>query len=540
MTELEKCMELLPNYNIWETASEGEYFDESKAEFMIAFFETHLKHVKGPLVGQNIKLEDWQKGFLAAVYGWRRADGTRRFREVMLYIARKNGKTIIAAGIGLGELYCGEPGSETYVAASTRDQSSICWKMAEQMIKKNPELDKRVKIYTALKSFEKEDGSIFKPVASDGGALHGLNASVALVDELHTFSPTKGFELLEALSTSMGVRKEPLMMYLTTSDSERPGSLCNERHDYACKVRDGIIKDSSFLPVIYEASKEDDWTDPEVWKKSNPNLGVSVTQEFLERECKKAQSSPIMENSFKRLYLNIRTEQDERWISMDDYDKCEKHPLDLLPEDLKGRRCFAGFDLASVSDLTSFNLVFPDDGYAILNFNWLPKLTAHKREEKNGIAYLNWAREGFITLTEGNVADYDVIREDINKLGDIYNIEQIATDPWGASDIMTKLGHDGFEIVAFRQGFGSMSAPTKEFDRLMRSQALCHFGNPVHRWAASNAAAETDPAGNIKISKKKSNEKIDPMIATIMAIGLCIIAEQEQTSVYETRGVMTF
>lgn len=529
----EEYQKLIPNYDIVATASEGEYYDDEAGQKPIDFIQSLCRHIKGELAGQLIVLEPWQKGFLSALFGWKRADGTRRFRESLFFVPRKNGKTIIVSCLGLFELFSGEKGSETYVGASTRDQAGICWKMAEQMIYQEPNFKKRAKVYTSMKAFEMPDGSVFKAIPADGPSAHGLNTSMGLLDEIHSFSPTKGAELIEAIATSMGVRKEPLLIYLTTSDSERVGSVCNERHGYASKVRDGIIKDSGFLPLIFEAEKDDDWTSREVWEKANPNLGVSVSYEFLERECIKAQSSPSLENGFKRLYLNIRTEQDTRWLQMAKWDDCDQGG-DI--EKLKGKRCFGGLDLASVSDLISLTLIFPDDNNAVLNFNWLPRETAHNRSEKNGVAYLEWAKEGFIELTDGNVADYDFVRKRINELGEIYNIKQLAIDRWNAQDLITKLGYDGFEVVPFGQGFGSMSAPTKECERLVLAKMMNHYGNPILRWSASNASVKIDPAGNAKLSKETSSEKIDPMIALVMAIGLLIIAEQDKRSVYQTRG----
>jgi phage terminase large subunit-like protein len=529
---------LIPNYDIFATASEGEYFDEKAGQKPIDFIQSLCRHVKGELAGQLIKLEPWQKGYLSALYGWKRKDGTRRFRESMFFVPRKNGKTIVVACLGLFEFFSGEKGSETYIGASTRDQASICWKMAEQMIYKDDNFRKRCKIYTSSKTFETPDGSVFRAISSDAPSAHGLNTSMGLIDELHSFSPVKGAELVEAIATSMGVRKQPLLIYLTTSDSERAGSVCNERHEYASKVRDGIIHDSGFLPLLFEADRDDDWSAVETWEKANPNLGVSVSYEFLERECKKAKESPVLENSFKRLYLNIRTEQDTRWLSMDKWDSCN---LGGNINELKGQVCYGGLDLASVSDLISLTLVFPDMGNAVLNFNFLPRETANKRSEKNSIAYLEWAKEGFIELTSGNVADYDFVRKRINELNELYNIKQLAIDRWNAQDLITKLSDDGFDVVPFGQGYGSMSAPTKETERLVLSGALNHYGNPVLRWSASNASVKIDPAGNEKLSKETSNEKIDPMIALVMAIGLMILDESDKKfkSVYEKRGFIS-
>ena len=305
--------------------------------------------------------------------------------------------------------------------------------------------------------------------------------------------------------TSTGARKQPLVIHITTSDYDRE-SICNEKYAYAVKVRDGIIDDPSFLPVIYEASREDDWTHPDTWRKANPGLGESVFLEYLEREGKRAEDSPSYENTFKRLHLNIRTEQDTRWIPMVKWDACAE--VEYEPEQLKGEKFYAGLDLASTTDIAALVLVFPNEaGYAALPFFWIPGDSAHERERRDRVPYLTWARQGLIFLTDGDVIDYDAIRMKINELQKVYNIQEIAIDRWNVTQITSQLTGDGFELIGFGQGYASMSAPSKELEKLVLGQQLAHGGHPVMRWMESNVAIEMDSAGNVKPSKKRSSDE---------------------------------
>jgi phage terminase large subunit-like protein len=436
--------------------------------------------------------------------------------------------TPIAAGICLYGLFCdGESGAQIYSAAADKDQAAILYRHASGMILNEPELSSRAKIYRALKSIERTDdaASVYRVLSSDAHTKHGGNSHLILVDELHA-QPNR--DLVDVLMTSMASqgRKQPLIVFITTADFMRP-SICNEKYDYACKVRDGIIPDQSFLPVIYEAGIKDDWTSEETWKKANPNLGVSVSIDYLRRECARAKETPAFENTFKRLHLNIRTQNDCRWISMEKW-----NGSDSATEDLTGRECFAGLDLASVSDLAALVMLFPaEDGYfdCLARF-WCPAEGAAHRTRRDRVPYEQWIKDGWIKATEGNVTDYDVIREDIRQLSEQFSIREIAVDRWNATQITTQLGGDGFEMVPFGQGFGSMSAPSKELEKIIIGKRLRHGNNPVLNWMASNVTIEQDAAGNIKPSKKKSTEKIDGIVALVMALGRAISTAPEVTS----------
>jgi phage terminase large subunit-like protein len=331
--------------------------------------------------------------------------------------------------------------------------------------------------------------------------------------------------LVDVLITSTGSRRQPLVWYITTADFARE-SICNEKYDYACKVRDGLIQDASFLPAIWEATIEDDWKSPEIWKKANPNLGVSVSLEYLERECQRAQEVPAYENTFKRLHLNIQTEQDVRAIPMDQWDRCG---ADYSLADLEGQSCFAGLDLSSKVDVTALVLCFPGEKWRLWPIFWVPAETAKMRERQNKTRFDEWIRRGWMQTTPGNSIDHAFIRKTINDLSHKVRIAKIAFDPWNAAQLSTELGEqDGFEVCEFRQGYQTMSEPTKMMLARLADGNLEHPNNPCLNWMAANFSTDEDAAGNLKPSKKKSTEKIDGIVASVMAMGLAALEPADQ------------
>lgn len=537
---LRDIIRLIPGYDPFATAGDA-WFDDEAAQKAVDFFPACLQHIEGGLAGSPFILEPWQQAIQANLFGWKRKDKkgriVRRYRESLIYIARKNGKTPFAAGLCNYVLFCDkEPGAQIYSAAAEREQAALLFRHAKGMVERESELSSRAKIYGGIGQrsivLKDDQASVYKVLSADADTKHGGNSHLVVVDELHA-QPNR--ELIDVLQTSMASenRAQPMMVYITTADFARE-SICNEKLDYARKVRDQIIEDPAFLPVVYETLPEEDWKSPEVWAKCNPNLGVSVSLEYLQRECKRAQDEPTYENTFKRLHLNMQTQQDVRWLAMDQWDACEQ------PGEYAGE-CFGGLDLSTTTDLTALALVFPrDGGYDVLMRFWVPEMNARRREKKDRVPYSVWIRDGLITATEGPVVDYPTVRRDINDLKKLYNIRQIGIDRWNATQITSELLGDGFEVVEFGQGYASMSAPAKELERLVMSGKLRHGGNKVLRWNASNAAAELDAAGNIKPSKKKSTEKIDGIVALTMAIGMASAAQPQGKSVYETRGILTY
>lgn len=534
-----KLLLLVPGYDSIATAGNCT-FDVVAADQAIEFIETCLTHVKGELGGKPFLLEPWEKAIIGNLFGWKRLDGTRRYREALVYVPRKNGKSALCAAIILLILFIDkEPGAELYSAAADREQAALVYDQAKGMVLQEPELESRCQIYATNKSIVRPDvASSYKAISADANTKHGYNTHAAIIDELHA-QPNR--DLVDVLMTSTGARRQPLIIHITTSDFDRE-SICNEKHLYASKVRDGIIVDQAFLPVIYEASNEDDWTDPKVWAKANPNLGISKSLEYMQRECKRAQDEPSYENTFKRLDLNIKTTSNVVWLPMAAWDGGVKYGP-FISTDFEGGRheCFVGLDLATTTDVAAAAFLFPPTSthpWRVLMRFWIPGDNARKRERRDRVPYETWAKQGLITMTEGNVIDYDVIRRDLNELGKTYRIKKLAIDRWNASQITTQLMGDGFDVVEFGQGYASMNAPAKELEKLVLGQQLAHGSNPVLRWMASNCMVETDAAGNIKPSKAKSTEKIDGIVALIMALGVGLVDDGYRVGkYYETHDV---
>jgi phage terminase large subunit-like protein len=475
-----------------------------------------LTHTKGPFAQKTFDLRPWQvKDILRPLFTTRR-DGLRQFRTCLLMLPRKNGKTELAAALAVYFLlFDGEIGGEVYSAASDKDQAALVFNVAAQMIRNDPELLAQCEIIDSQKRIvHRKSGSFYRAISAEAYSKHGFNASVVIYDELHA-APNR--ELWDVLSTSQGARSQPLMIAITTAGYDR-NSILWELYTHAKNVKENPALDPTFLPILYEAPIEADWLDEAVWKKANPALGDFRSLEEMRIAAKRAQSIPAQQNVFRRLYLNQWTEQDERWMDLALWDLCAS-PVDI--ERLKGRVCYGGLDLASARDLSALVLVFPndeEDGFDVLPYFWVPEGRMAERVRRDRVPYDEWAREGLIRSTPGDVTDYDIIREHIRELAEQFEIKEIAYDRWGATQLVTQLTADGATMSPLGQGFASMSAPTKELDKLVASGALHHGGHPVLRWMAGNVAVEQDPAGNIKPSKKKSTEKIDGIVALVMAI----------------------
>jgi phage terminase large subunit-like protein len=516
------CRTGIPGYDAWGTALGTHRFDVRLARRAITFFHEMLVFVEGERAGEPFDLEPWQAAIVANLFGWvDRKTKYRRYREGFVFVPRKNGKTSIAAGIALYLLLCdGEPGGQVYSAAAEQSQAALIFRSAIQMIAKNRDLLARCKVYRTFKAIEvPSTGSIFRALTADAQTKHGLSVHGAIVDELHAH-PSR--DLVDVLQTGTGSRRQPMTVHITTSDYERI-SICNEKYDYARKVRDRAISDPSFLPVLYEAALADDWADPAIWKKANPNLGISVKEEYLERECARAKESPAYLNTFLRLHLNIRTNADVAALDMRHWNGCAgERAFHDLAASLEGKECYAGLDLASTEDLTALVLFFPDEGNAVLPYFWCPKEGAVTKERRHRVPYAAWARDRFLFLTEGNATDYDHVERQVIELSKRYRIKCLGFDRYGAQQVVTHLEDAGVEVLLYGQGYFSMSAPSKRLDVLVRSGLLRHGAHPVLTWNASNLMWEKDAADNWKPSKKKSREKIDGMTALIMAIGVAL------------------
>jgi phage terminase large subunit-like protein len=376
-------------------------------------------------------------------------------------------------------------------------------------------------------------GSAYKVISADANTKHGYSPHGIIFDELHA-QPNR--DLYDTLRTGRGARRQPMEVYLTTAGYDR-NSICWEVHEYAQRVLKKIVEDESFLAVIFSADETDDWKSPETWTKANPNLGISISEEYLQAECLRAQQSPAYENTFKRLHLNLWTSQSKRFIPMDAWDASSG---EIDPIDLEGLPCYAGLDLSCTTDLTALVLVFPvGDEYKILPFFWCPQEGIVERSRRDGVRYDLWAQHGQLTSTEGNVIDYRSILKKLDELRKVYEIREIAYDRWGAPKISQELIEAGFKIIPFGQGFGSMSAPTKELLTLTLAKRMVHGGHPVLRWNMDNMVVRTDPAGNVKPDKEKARQRIDGAVALIMGLDRAQRNAAGGTSVYATRGIRT-
>lgn len=493
----------------------GLRYDLEKAGKAIKFFSA-LRHYKGEWAGQPLKLELWQMFIIGCLFGWLRADGTRRFRVAYNEIPRKNGKSLIAAGVGLLlAFFDGEGGAEVYSAATKRDQAKIVWGDAKTMVKASPQLRERIGITggeTGVGNLYRTDtASKFQPLGADGDTMDGLNIHGAIIDELHAHKTRVVWDVIQ---TGTGARRQPLTFVITTAGFDR-FSVCYEQHEYGEKVLEGVIEDDTFFAYIACWDEGDDWTSPESWAKANPNYGISVKVDDLERKCLKAQQVPAEQNEFLRKHGNVWTEQETRWLSLDVYDENTEEPD---AEALKGGPCYGGLDLSSTTDLTALELYFPETGDWLHHY-FIPEANMQERIERDRVPYDAWERGGWLTATPGNVIDYGYIRETVNSLRDAgFNIREIGYDPYNATQIVLDLQSDGFTMVPIRQGFLSLSPPTKELERLMLAKKMRLGKNPVTRWAASNAVVLTDPAGNVKLDKSSRTKRIDPMAAMVMAV----------------------
>jgi phage terminase large subunit-like protein len=478
-------------------------------------FINSLTHTKGAFGGQLFNLRPWQTRIVKQIFK-RRRDGLRQYRTVLLMLPRKNGKSELAAAIALyGLLADGEIGAEVYSAAADRDQAALVFNVAAQMLRNDPALNGECYIVDSKKRIEHAtSGSVYRAISAEAYSKFGFNSHLVVYDELHA-AVTR--DLYEVLATSMGARTQPLLLVITTAGFDRH-SILWELYSHALKVRENPTMDPSFLPLIFEAPTDADWTSERVWKKANPALGDFRSLEEMQIACQRAQEIPAQENIFRRMYLNQWTEQSARWIAMAAWDACQTR--DDAPGLTNGRRCYLGLDLASTRDLTALVGVFPDDtGFDVRAQFFIPELNIRERVARDRVPYDQWQRDDLVTVTPGNVVDYERIRAVIREWASRYDVREIAYDPWNATDLVQRLqDQDGLTCVPMRQGFASLSAPTKALEAAILSRRLRHDGHPILRWNLSNVAVETDAAGNLKLSKKASSEKIDGAVALVMAL----------------------
>lgn len=531
-------MRKLKNYKPTKFKAKDSYYDKEYADFAVAFIES-LCHTKGTWAGKRFELMDWQEQIIRDLFGILKPNGYRQFNTAYIEIPKKNGKSELAAAVAL-LLTCGdgEQRAEVYGAAADRQQASIVFDVAADMVRMCPALNKRVKILASQKRLIYEPtNSFYQVLSAEAYSKHGFNVHGVVFDELHSQPNRKLYDVLT--KGSGDARMQPLFFLITTAGTDTH-SICYEVHQKAQDIIDGRKIDPTFYPVIYGADDTEDWTSPKVWKKCNPSLGETIGMDKVKTACESAKQNLGEENSFRQLRLNQWVKQAVRWMPMDKWDKCA---FAVNEDDLRGRVCYGGLDLSSTTDITAFVLVFPpldeEDKYVIIPYFWIPEDTLDLRVKRDRVPYDVWERQGYLQTTEGNVIHYGYIEKFIESLGERFNIREIAFDRWGAVQMVQNLEGMGFTVVPFGQGFKDMSPPTKELMKLTLEQRIAHGGHPVLRWNMDNIFVRTDPAGNIKADKEKSTEKIDGAIATIMALDRAIrCGNNNCASVYDDRGLL--
>lgn len=540
----------------------GARFDPAKVDKVIAAFR-QLRHTKGRFAGQRFDPAVWQVAYLIApVAGWvhRSPDSGAWVRIITIAffdMPRKNGKSTTASGWGIYLTAAdGEFGAQVVAAATTKEQAGFVFEPIRQIVNKSPGLKRHLR---ALKHriTHAASGSYFQPIANAGDAQHGADIHGAIVDELHLH---KEMTLIEALETGTGSREQPLIIYITTADAGRRHTPYDEKRSLIEKLARGVLKRPTTYGVVFAAErpeyldgkliKGDDPFAESTWKKANPGYGISPTKRFMVEAAEKAKDSPAELARFLRLHLGIRTKQEARYLEVEDWD-ANASIVDLSR--LAGRECYGGLDLGSTSDLTALVWVFPcDDGtFEVLARHWTPEESVQYLDERTAGAASTWVTQGWLTTTPGNVTDYDFIEAQIQRDRDAFLVQECAYDRWNASQLINNLISDGAPMVTMGQGFASMSAPTKDLQRLIRVGAktdddglpikpmIRHGGNPLLRWEIDNFAIAMDPAGNVKPDKKNAGDKIDGVVALIMALSRALAAREAQgTSAYETEGLM--
>ncbi len=545
----------------------GLRFDATAGDRAVQFVEGFCRHHKGEWAGRPLELQEWQRSILRQMFGWYRADGTRRFRISYVEIPRKNGKSTIGAAVGLYLLVAdGEPGAEVYSSATKKDQAKIVWDAAKEMVLASKELKRFVKASRNTLSVART-ASKFEALSADGDTLDGLNPHGNIVDELHAH---KDRSVWDVLDTAMGARRQPMTLAITTAGTYDPETIGWELHEYATKILEGVLEDDRFFAFIASADEPPEGQ-PEYYfsaaahAQANPGLDISVKPSFLADQAKQALQQPSALNEYLRLHLNVWTRTVTRWLSLEHWAESDPMPtaFDLGDRDLRawalareqslvGKACFGALDLSTKLDLSSLVLLFDggDDYLDLVCRFWLPEATVAKYAKGGQRQYETWVREGWLTETPGDVIDYEWIRKEITALaGGVdpatgassparFRMQELAYDPWGATQLATQLMGDGHKLIEVRQGFKSLSEPSKDLEARIVSKKVRHANNPILRFCVSNAVITRDAAGNIKPDKEKAVQRIDGVVATVMALSR-LICNKTEGNAYEHRGFLS-
>lgn len=522
----------------------GAVFDPERVDRVVAAFR-RLRHTKGRFAGQPFDPDCWQVAYyLAPVFGWvaiskDTGEYARVVTTVWIELPRKNGKTQTASGTALYLTGAdGEAGAQVVCAATNKDQAKFAFDPMKQVVQKSPGLAKHFDAWQS-KIVHKASGSVFQPVANVGDAQHGADLHGGIVDEVHLH---KTNDLIEAIETGTGSRIQPLILFITTADAGRRHTPYDEKRTRIEKLARRALKDPTTYGVVFAATADDDPFAESTWKKANPGYGISPTKRFMKSAATKAKDSPAELASFQRLHLGLRTKQQFKYLELGPWDR-NASIVDVTR--LKGRECFGGLDLGSTSDLTALCWVFPDgDAFDVLLRCWAPEESIDYLDERTARAASTWVKQGWLVTTPGNVTDYDFIKAQIGRDRDEFLVNEIAYDRWNATQLVNDLTSEGAPMISMGQGFVGMSAPTKDLQRLIllgteEKPVIRHGGNPLMRWMVDNFAVAMDPAGNVKPDKANAGDKIDGVVALIMALSRALAAREAQgTSAYEDEGLM--
>jgi phage terminase large subunit-like protein len=443
-------------------------------------------------------------------------DGRRRVREALLLLPRKCGKTSLSAGLALDALYDGEPHGQVVVAANSRDQASLLFNSAVDAVEQDPVLRARsIVSRSAKRIIDRESRSTLRAIAAESGTAHGLDLTAWIYDELHAATND---ELLNVLRTSVGARREPLGIVISTAGFDLESPL-GQLYEHAKRWQADPSIDPYFYASIFEASEGDAWDDPVTWHKANPALGSFRSLEEMEIAANRARQIPSQQDAFKRLYLNIWTQQESSWLDLAAWDACG---ADVSDADLCGQTAYFGLDLSSNIDLTAFVAIVPlGERFAIRNWNWVPADGLLEREQNDRVPYRQWVKDGRLETCPGNAIDLAYISARVREITRSFNVGRISFDRWGSAAVSQELAGDGLPLVPFGQGFASMSAPTKALQTAVLSRKIMHNRCPLLRWQAANCTVSSDAAGNIKPVKQdrfRHRKHIDSIVAAVMAM----------------------
>lgn len=535
----------------------GAYWYDAAAADRVCRFLENLYTWEGEWGAKRLQLMPWQRRIVRDVFGWKRQDGTRRYRRVYIEIPRKNGKTTLGAPIAAYLMLAdGEPGAQVYTAACNLQQACYLFNSAKNMLLAQPTLRRLVRIVDSEKTiYHPGSNSHLMALSKISESKHGSNPHAVTYDELHT---VRDRGLYNALTSGMGARRQPLLWITTTAGYDR-ASLCWELHQYAKALLTGEMDDPEFYPVVFGADDGDDWTDERTWARANPSYGTLIYRSAYETRVREGLGQPSVQAEIERYNLNRWTGVQKAWLDLGDWDACIEPDLDTrAPAQVTdavdtwmrnwpapGATCWAGLDLSSTLDLTAAAFVFPDvNDERVVHVRWrlwLPGEDIKRRQEQDSAPYVSWVRQGWLCSTDGPCIDHDAIRRDMQFVASRYRLVECAYDPWNAHQLSRQLEDiDGITMVVARQGYETMNKPSKSLEARLKSRTLLHDGNPVARWCAGNAMVRTDDNGNIQPSKRRSTGRIDALAAAVIALwraetGLAAVSK---TSVYEDRGLI--